>query len=669
MMATRSRRIGDSTTKILRMINKRNVKFHDAVTRFLEDCERNNLDPENHLMTAAHSYIPVQPILTYGLNTSSDANVGTCRNISILELIVLLKKEPFYENQLVVNASRSFPERAAKFGELKVPLSGEIAKALNDDKGITHLYSHQADAINNLHNGHNVIVSTSTASGKSLIYQIPVLQLLERDMNARAILFLCPRLKNVKIYTFDGDTPMSTRPDIRNNASVIFTNFDMIHAAILPFAQQWKYFLSVMKYVVIDELHVYNGLFGAHCALIMRRLNRMCEQFGNTQIQFISCSATIGNPDLHVKNFMGVSDIRFISNDGSPCGRKEFMIWNPPLVDPLDPTQGRKSAVMQTALILEFLISKNVRTIVFCKVIMLSWLNSHNGISQTLGNNGAMIYAQARKVCEIVMSQIRMNLQRGQNTYLLEKVMSYRAGYTPQDRRRIEQQLFSGELIGVIATSALELGIDVGSLELTSVVSQSDAVLMLGVPWSISAMWQQSGRAGRRNRDSLSLLIADHNSFDQYYTQNPSDLFDTPIASINVDITNPLILEAHLQCAAAESPLKIPSDEHFFGGNLKQICSRSLMFDEEQRDTYVVVDVTDNLNIIIEEIEASRAIFTIYEGAIFIHQGITYIVEETNVDLRYAKVRILNGIDWTTKQRDYTYARFYYYVDHANAFL
>ncbi|RUS22520.1 hypothetical protein BC937DRAFT_88613 [Endogone sp. FLAS-F59071] len=623
--------------KLTKLIEKRNAKFDDAVTRYLKDCEQNGFDPENHLINSARSYIPVQPILNDSSWKPGDVNeIGTDRTISIPELIVHLKQQDFYESQLVDGGSRSFAQKTAEYGELKVPLHSEIARALNEEK-ITRLYSHQVKAINDLNDGHSVIVSTSTASGKSLIYQIPVLEVLLKDPEARAvyifptkalaqdqkrslqnILCMCPGLRDVKVSTFDGDTPTASRPEIRSDASIIFTNFDMIHLAILPVTQQWKEFLLSLKYIVVD------GLFGAHCALVMRRLIRMCERLGNTRVQFVSCSATIGNPEQHMMNMLGIDNIRLTSNDGSPSGRKEFVIWNPPYIDPKDLKQGRKNIVIETAQIFELLISKNVRTIVFCK---------------------------SRKMCEVLMKQIRTNLQRGQNAGLLKKVMSYRAGYTPQ------------KLIPVIVTTRCRLDarsamVIVGNgilfLVFRKPVQHYWKLLNFQLNQFIPKQWQQSGRAGRRNKDSLSLLVTDRNPFDQYYTRCPGALFDAPHADITVDYLNPLVLETHLQCAAAEAPIKCDEDERFFGEGLEGICKERLVFDEKWKDLYAVVDVTDDRNVIIEEIEASRATFTIYEGAIYIHQGITYLVEETDVDRRYAKIRMLNNINWTTQQRDYT---------------
>ncbi|RCH84904.1 hypothetical protein CU098_005141, partial [Rhizopus stolonifer] len=413
------------------------------------------------------------------------------------------------------------------------------------------------------------------------------------------------------ISTFDGDTPSEQRAYIRDNASIIFTNPDMLHHSILPNHKRWQPFLSSLKFILVDELHVYNSFFGLHMAYIMRRLRRLCDYYGNYHYQFISCSATIADPDKHMNAVFGVQNIQLIDQDGAPHGQKEFIIWNPSLTNPDDKESERKGAVTEGALILEYLVERNVRTIAFCKI------------------------------------------------------MSYRGGYTPEERRRIEKKLFDGELLAVVATNALELGVDIGSL---------DAVLMIGVPWSISAMWQQSGRSGRRNTDSLSLVVTDKNALDQHYANHPVELFTRKPDALSIELENPIILESHLQCAAEELPIDLTKDRDYFGLGTVEICEQHLVkigpdvtpdhrfrpypsqyvnIRNINEDTFAVIDVTNNKNTVMEEIEARRAGFEIYEGAIFIHQGRTYLVEECNIDKRYAKVHLVR-VDWTTTQRDYT---------------
>ncbi|KAM3578449.1 ATP-dependent 3'-5' DNA helicase [Umbelopsis sp. WA50703] len=641
---------------IPKLIEKREKAFIEAIIQILEKCEKKNLDPAQELDKGKSNYLP-DPPLSPTENRQPTSHVTERPLISAL--LEQIKDAPFYEDQLVPDGRRTWPERNPRFGELNASISPAIWKALSSTRNITTLYCHQAEAINALCEGEDVIVTTSTASGKSLIYQIPVLDSLLKDGSSKAmyifptkalaqdqlrslqdIISACEGIEDVKTSTFDGDTPSEQRRYIRETANIIFTNPDMLHHSILPNHHQWRHFLETLKFVVVDELHVYNGLFGSNVALIMRRLRRLCHMVGNYDVRFASCSATIGNAAQHMRAIFGLHHVHLVNEDGAPCGRKEFVLWNPPVVNKFEPKLGRKSSIQEAAFVLEYLISRDIRTIVFCKV---------------------------RKTCELLMKQIRSNLQANLKQDMLKRVMSYRGGYTPQDRRRIERQMFSGELLAVIATNALELGVDIGSL---------DAVMMLGVPWSISAMWQQSGRAGRRNNDSLSLLVAAENPMDQFYMHHPHKLYSQPMSDIAIDIENPITLEGHLQCAALEKPIDLSKDLVYFGQTAESVCMEHLKRDPSDplyrchprflptpskfvsirsttEETYTVVDVTNGKHIIIEEVEANRVPFELYEGAIFIHQGVSYLVDECNVDQCYARVRRVN-VDWITRQRDFT---------------
>ncbi|CAO3696258.1 unnamed protein product [Umbelopsis ramanniana] len=640
---------------IQQVILRREKAFGKAVAQFLKKCEQKKLDVIQEIENGTIANLP-DPLPSS--NDTSIPQTAATERPQIKHLLNQIQNAPFYENQMVPAGWKSYPERTASWGQLKVHISPVIREALSQSRNITSLYSHQAESINALCSGKNVIVTTSTASGKSLIYQIPVLEALLEDKDSKAmyifptkalaqdqlrslqdIISVCTGLEDTMISTFDGDTPKDQRRYIRDTANIIFTNPDMLHHSVLPNSYQWRQFLQNLKYVVVDELHIYNGLFGSNVALVMRRLRRLCSIHGNDDVRFVSCSATIGNADEHMRNIFGLDEVHLVDVDGAPCGQKEFVLWNPPMLNENEPKLGRRSSIQEAALVLEYLISHEVRTIVFCKV---------------------------RRTCEHLMKQIRTNFQQSSKSDLLRRVMSYRGGYTPQDRRRIEKQMFSGELLAVIATNALELGVDIGSL---------DAVLMLGIPWSISAMWQQSGRAGRRNNDSLALLIAAENPMDQHFMRQPDELFNKGMQDIAVDIDSPLILEGHLQCAANEQPIDLTRDCDYFGEEARNICKDHLVRGHDERyrchpkflpnpssmvnirggaeDMYTVVDTTNGKSLVLEEIEASRASFEIYEGAIFIHQGITYLVDQCNVDQHFAKVRRVH-VDWTTRQRDYT---------------
>lgn len=417
------------------------------------------------------------------------------------------------------------------------------------------------------------------------------------------------------------------------------SGIDMLHIAILPNESYWRTFLKNLKYVVVDELHVYNGLFGAHVAFIMRRLRRVCASLGNRHVKFISCSATISDPAAHMKSIFGIDEVVSIEQDGSPSGQKEFLCWNSPYRDPEDPSLGRVEVVGEGARILAQLVLRGARTIAFCKV---------------------------RKHCEMLISAVRLELQKLERNDAAELVMAYRGGYTPEDRRKIEKEMFEGRLLGIVATNALELGVDIGTL---------DAVIIVGFPFTIANLRQQSGRAGRRNKDSLSVLVGDTFALDQHYMQNPKEIFTRKTEDLQIDLENNLVLEGHLQCAAYEMPINIPEDTKFFGPSLAPYAKAHLVRDDldyyhmhprfrprpsdfvkirDTEDDHInVVDITNGRNKILELVEPSRAIFTLYEGGIFMHQGYPYLITSFTPHSNLATVSLVK-VDWTTSPRDYT---------------
>ncbi|KAH0842813.1 hypothetical protein AYO21_10935 [Fonsecaea monophora] len=649
-----------SQKSMLNLIEKRNAKFTSAINTFLNQCAEEQTDPVGKILDLKQQYLPYP-------STSRPATPGPDNRLqkaipkerkSITDIVKEISELEWYTGQIVPDGHRVFDPQPAIYGDLNFQLSQNLVNALYNSRGITQLYSHQAEAINNLHDGHHVIVSTSTSSGKSLIYQIPMLHELEKDPQSRGLyifptkalaqdqrrsmkelLKYIPGLEDVVVETFDGDTPMRARNQIRDEGRIIFTNPDMLHITILPQESGWREFLRNLKFVVVDELHVYNGLFGAHVAFIMRRLRRICAAVGNRKVKFISCSATVANPEEHMKTIFGVENVKLTDFDGSPSGRKEFICWNTPYKDPGDPSSGRGDAFAETARLICQLILRGVRTIAFCRV---------------------------RKQCEVLLAAVKTeftNLERPECSAL---VMGYRGGYSAQDRRQIESEMFGGKLMGIIATTALELGVDIGSL---------DAVVTMGFPYTIANLRQQSGRAGRRNRDSLSVLVGDCFAVDQHYMQNPDEIFTKPNCELQVDLQNELVVEGHIQCAAFEMPIKADEDEKFLGKMLPEICTERLSYDplgfyhcNERfrplpsrcvpiRDTednhFAVVDITHGRNVVLEEVEASRAFFTLYDGGIFLHQGRTYIVKEFSPERKIARVQLVK-VDWTTQQRDYT---------------
>lgn len=652
-----------SQKSMMKLIEKRNNKFASAVNAWLNECARQGVDAAQRLEREHKLHLPIPNESRYGTPSPDAVNGSLPKTIpserkSIPEIIQELKDSDWYTGQIVPDGHRVFDPQEPVYGELNFPLSQDLINALYNTRNIQLLYSHQAEAINALHAGKNVIVSTSTSSGKSLIYQLPVLTALESDRHTRAmyifptkalaqdqrrslkeLLRYLPGLEDIMCETFDGDTPMEDRNTIRDEARIIFTNPDMLHITILPQEHSWRSFLKNLRYVVMDELHVYNGLFGAHVAFIMRRLRRVCAAVGNRKIKFISCSATVANPLEHMQTVFGIDNVTLIDYDGSPSGRKEFLCWNTPFKDPGDPSSGRGDALVESARLFCQLILRGVRVIAFCRV---------------------------RKQCELLTTAVNTELVSLDRAEVMNRVMAYRGGYTPQDRRRIEKEMFDGKLVGIIGTNALELGVDIGNL---------DAVITVGFPYTIANLRQQSGRAGRRNKDSLSVLVGDCFPTDQYFMQNPDEIFTRPNCELQVDLTNMLVLEGHIQCASYEMPIRPDEDKIYFGNQLPEICSERLRKDEMGffhtsdrflphpsrtvaiRDTedhhFAIVDITHGRNVVLEELEASRAFFTIYEGGIFLHQGRTYLVKEMSTERMIAKVEFVK-VDWTTQQRDYT---------------
>lgn len=543
-----------SQKQLVNLIEKRNTKFGYAINAFLNRCEFGNKDPEEILTEESEAFIPV-PSRSRSTTPKPEfsilpKSIPAERN-SVSEIINEIKASEWYTGQIVPDGHRVFDPQEAIYGDLNFRLSQNLVNALYNTKGITQFYAHQAEAINNLHDGSHVIVATSTSSGKSLIYQIPVLHELEKDHNTRAMYIFPTKalaqdqrrslkemmrfmtgLEEAIVETFDGDTAMTDRNLIRDEGRIIFTNPDMLHITILPQEEKWRTFLQNLKYVVVDEIHVYNSLFGSHVALIMRRLRRICAAVGNRHIKFISCSATVANPKEHFKTIFGIENVRMTDFDGSPSGRKEFLCWNTPFKDPADPASGRGDTMAESARLFCQLILRGVRVIAFCRV---------------------------RKGCEALVSAVKHELQTLERPECMARVTGYRGGYTPQDRRRIESEMFEGKLMGIIATTALELGVDIGSL---------DAVITVGFPYTIANLRQQSGRAGRRNKDSLSVLVGDCFPTDQYYMQNPDEIFTKPNCELQVDLQNMLVLEGHIQCAAYEMPIRPDEDAKYFGKNL-----------------------------------------------------------------------------------------------------
>ena len=409
------------------------------------------------------------------------------------------------------------PPRPARYAPTAQPLPAIVVEALNA-LGIDRLYAHQAQAIDAARSGEHVVVVTGTASGKTLCYNIPVLESLVTEPNAKA-LYLFPtkalaqdQLRSLLRFkelapsiplnagTYDGDTPSVTRRRLRDKGNCILTNPDMLHSGILPNNAGWADFFSSLAWVVIDEIHTYRGIFGSNVANVLRRLQRICAHYG-ARPRFLCSSATIANPGELATSLTGES-FTVIDEDGSPRGAKYFLLWNPPA---LGETMERKSPQSEAVSLMVDLMKDRVPTIAFCR---------------------------ARVVTELLYRYAKDRLQR-ESPGLVNAVRAYRGGYLPSERREIEQQLFSGELLGVVTTNALELGIDIGGL---------DACLIVGFPGSVASTWQQAGRAGRGLDEALVVLLAQNAPLDQYLMHNPEYFFGSSCEHAIVDPDNPHVL-------------------------------------------------------------------------------------------------------------------------------
>src|SRR4030066_145731 len=543
-----------------------------------------------------------------------------------------LRAAPDYKQQIA--HIQLIPSHEAAFGELDKPLHPALQGRL-ESLGISSLYTHQTEAINAACRGKNVMVATASASGKTMCYNLAVLEAILKNPNSRALYLFptrsgaqdqlrglnelaCPELISFGgCATFDGDTPQSERAEIKRKAKGVLTNPDMLHVGILPNHKSWSRLFRSLKYVVIDEAHVYRGVFGSHVANVLRRLHRLCASYGSNP-QFICCSATIANPKEHVERLVGLP-FEVISDDGSPHGGKSFVFWNPPLVD--ETGTGRHSSNSEGTFLFTELIRKSIRSLVFTRT---------------------------RKLTELIYIYTRKQL----GSSLGQLIKPYRAGYLPEDRRLIERELFGGHLLGVLATTALELGVDIGDLE---------ATVLVGYPGSIASTWQQAGRSGRGVGEALSFLIAQDNPLDQYFMHHPDYFFGKNYENVLINSENLNVLKPHLLCAAWEQPLT-DGDGALFGttsdralseleteGKLRRSSGRwylsprishpvqEINIRSTSGKNYAVIDASRGYELM-ETVEASVAFFQIHPGAIYLHQGDSYLVKELDLDNRVAIV-------------------------------
>ena len=512
--------------------------------------------------------------------------------------------------------------------------------------GIEQLWSHQAEAYDAAREG-PVIVTTGTASGKSLAFNLPVLQTLAQDPRARA-LYLYPtkalaqdqarklsalRTPFLRHAIYDGDTPREERRAIRQRSNLILTNPDMLHVGVLPNHRHWGDVLANLAWIVVDEAHVYRGVFGSHVANVLRRLRRMARAYG-TEPRTMLTSATIANPADLAQRLTG-QDHRLVDNDGAPRHDRKIAMWNPPLLDEKLGTRG--SSMGEAAEVLSELVERGARTICFMK---------------------------SRRGVELVQRFTRLRLEDAGRGDLAERIAPYRAGYTAAQRREIEHRLTEGDLLAVVATNALELGIDIGEL---------DAAICVTFPGTVASLRQMWGRAGRRGT-GLALYVAGDDALDQFFCRHPNEFLERPVEAAILDHTSEEIHLAHLAAAAYELPLT-GEDADVFGPDWERFAKRLVALGDlrEKGGRYVVRGEgypagkialrsasADSVAIVegeggevIGTVEASRSHGAVHHGAVYLHMGTSYEVEELDLRARRALVRKFSG-DWYTQPKKET---------------
>ena len=541
-----------------------------------------------------------------------------------------------------VTAWKELPAREGRYTEFPPALDYRLKEALRD-RGIERLYTHQAASVAATLHGENVVVVTPTASGKTLCYNLPVLNVLLHEPNARA-LYLFPTKAlaqdqlheletfvavlggGIRAATYDGDTPTGSRRTIRDQAQIVITNPDMLHTGVLPHHTKWAGLFAGLRYVVVDEVHTYRGVFGSHVANVLRRLKRICAFYGSRP-QFICCSATIANPQELVERLVE-KPFTLVDDDGAPRAEKHFILYNPPLIN--RELGLRRSPLLEAQRIAGEFLEAGVQTIVF---------------------------ARARQTTEILLTYLRNEMGEARtDSTIKETIRGYRGGYLPQQRRAIERGLRQGEVRGVVTTNALELGIDIGDLA---------ACVMTGYPGTIASAWQQAGRAGRTSEVSAAVLIAGGSPLDQYVVTHPRYFFGRSPEHALINPDNLAICMAHIQCAAFELPFQAGESFGRFpntGEVLDLLAEAGVlhragdafhwMHDSYPAeavslrtggsDNFVVVDTTDGGERAIGEVDVFSAPFLIHEEAIYIHEGQSYQVQALDWEGRTARVRAAN---------------------------
>ncbi|AKK07719.1 DEAD/DEAH box helicase [Corynebacterium testudinoris] len=545
--------------------------------------------------------------------------------------------------------------RHARHAQWPLWVHPDLKNFLNESE-ITDLYSHQAECAQLAWEGHDVVVATGTSSGKSLGYQLPILSALAEDQTATA-LYLTPtkalgsdqlaatsrltkaigELRSVHPAPYDGDTPTEARAGIRDATRFVFTNPDMLHVSILAHHQRWARLLRHLKFIVIDECHTYRGVFGANVALVMRRLLRIASHYG-AHPTVILASATAADPAAHAANLLG-RPVRAVTEDGAPTGERTVMLWEPGFIEGMEGENGapvRRAATTESADIMATLVAEGARTLTFVR---------------------------SRRSAELVALRTAEDLSGMGRGDFAARIAAYRAGYLAEDRRRLERQLDSGELLGVSTTNALELGIDVGGL---------DAVVTAGFPGTVASFWQQAGRAGRRGQGSLVVLVARDEPMDTYLVHHPDALLGRPVENSVFNPHNPYVLLGHVYCAAVEKPLTVEEvddlgaqrvvDELTAAGLLRrrprgwfavpildgpltpESAHSSVSLRGGSGEEVMIVDMSDGR--LLGTIDSARAPAQVHPGAVYLHQGESFVIEDLDLENFVALAR--------PEQPDYT---------------
>lgn len=534
-------------------------------------------------------------------------------------------------------------EKEAKTVEMPFHINENLIDALQK-RGVNELYTHQRSAFEAVQSGENIVAVTPTASGKTLCYNLSVLQAITENPQARALyIFPTKALAQdqkseineligeadlmINSYTYDGDTQSSIREKVRKAGHIVITNPDMLHSAILPHHTKWVSLFENLKYVVIDELHIYRGVFGSHVANVIRRLQRICRFYGTDPI-FICTSATIANPLELAENLTG-KKMTLIDNNGAPSGKKHFLFYNPPIVN--KPLNIRRSATLEVRKLAGELLKNRIQTIVF---------------------------ARSRVRVEILLTYLQELVK---NQLGPKSIRGYRGGYLPTERRAIEKGLRNGDIYGVVSTNALELGVDIGQLQVC---------IMTGYPGSIASSWQQAGRAGRRHSESLVIMVASSSPLDQYIIEHPDYFFTKSPETARINPDNLIILIDHIKCAAYELPFK--KDERFGAFETEEVLeylveervlyqrgdkwywmndsfpAHNISLRSASQENIVIIDQSNVAHVrVIGEMDRFSAMTLLHEEAIYLHQGVQYQVEKLDWEEKKAFVREVD-VDYFT---------------------